>query len=73
MTASVAVALLVGFAFGWSLERAGLGSARKLIGQFTLTDFTVFKVMFTALVTECSLVMSSAHCRLWASTSRVAF
>src|SRR5262245_52106565 len=42
---------LVGFAFGWFLERGGLGSARKLAGQFYLTDLTVFKVMFSALVT----------------------
>jgi uncharacterized membrane protein YedE/YeeE len=44
-------ALVIGIAFGVALERAGLGSARKLTGQFYLTDFTVFKVMFTALVT----------------------
>lgn len=46
-----AVALGVGIAFGWCLERSGLGSARKLMGQFTLTDLTVFKVMFSAIVT----------------------
>ena len=44
-------ALILGVAFGWSLERAGLGSARKLMGQFYLTDLTVFKVMFSAIVT----------------------
>lgn len=44
-------ALLIGIAFGWSLERAGMGSARKLAGQFYLTDLTVFKVMFTAILT----------------------
>ena len=44
-------ALIIGIAFGWTLERAGLGSARKLMGQFTLRDFTVFKVMFSAIVT----------------------
>ena len=44
------VALAIGIAFGWCLERAGLGSARKLTGQFYFTDFTVFKVMFTAIV-----------------------
>ena len=38
-------------AFGVALERAGLGNARKLTGQFYLTDLTVFKVMFTAIVT----------------------
>jgi rhodanese-related sulfurtransferase/uncharacterized membrane protein YedE/YeeE len=49
--ASLAVAFAIGIAFGWALERAGLGSARKLMGQFYLTDFTVFKVMFTAILT----------------------
>ncbi|HKY96892.1 MAG TPA: YeeE/YedE thiosulfate transporter family protein [Gemmatimonadaceae bacterium] len=49
--ASGAAALLIGAAFGWFLERAGMGSARKLAGQFYLTDLTVFKVMFTAIVT----------------------
>ena len=42
---------LIGFAFGWFLERAGLGSATKLAGQFYFTDLTVFKVMFSALLT----------------------
>ncbi|MCW8875537.1 MAG: YeeE/YedE family protein [Kangiellaceae bacterium] len=44
-------ALIIGIAFGFILERGGLGNAKKLIGQFTLTDLTVFKVMFTAIVT----------------------
>ena len=43
--------LVSGIAFGFALERAGLGNARKLTGQFHLTDLTVFKVMFTAIVT----------------------
>jgi uncharacterized membrane protein YedE/YeeE len=43
--------LAIGVAFGAALERAGLGNARKLTGQFYLTDLTVFKVMFTAIVT----------------------
>lgn len=42
---------LIGFAFGWFLERGGLGNARKLAGQFYLTDLTVFKVLFSALLT----------------------
>jgi uncharacterized membrane protein YedE/YeeE len=45
------VALAIGIAFGWFLERSGMGSARKLAGQFYLRDLTVFKVMFTAIVT----------------------
>ena len=48
---SLAAALTIGVAFGWCLERAGLGSARKLVGQFYLTDLAVFKVMFSAVVT----------------------
>jgi uncharacterized membrane protein YedE/YeeE len=44
-------ALPIGFAFGWFLERGGLGNARKLAAQFYLTDLTVFKVMFSAIVT----------------------
>lgn len=47
----LAVAALIGIAFGVALERAGLGDARKLAGQFYLTDLTVFKVMFSAIVT----------------------
>jgi hypothetical protein len=49
--ASLGAALVIGFAFGFTLERAGLASAHKLAGQFYLTDLTVFKVMFTAIVT----------------------
>jgi uncharacterized protein len=41
----------IGLAFGFFLERAGLGNGRKLAAQFYLTDLTVFKVMFTAIVT----------------------
>ena len=44
-------ALVIGIAFGWCLEIAGMGSARKLAAQFYLTDVTVFKVMFSALIT----------------------
>jgi uncharacterized membrane protein YedE/YeeE len=49
--APLIAAVAIGIAFGWSLERAGLGSAPKLAAQFYLTDLTVFKVMFSALVT----------------------
>jgi len=45
------LAVLIGIAFGWTLERAGLGSAPKLAGEFYVTDVTVFKVMFSAIVT----------------------
>ena len=42
--------LIIGFLFGFVLERAGFGNARKLAGQFYLNDMTVFKVMFTAIL-----------------------
>ncbi|UCD38207.1 MAG: YeeE/YedE family protein, partial [Fidelibacterota bacterium] len=48
---SLVVALVIGISFGFFLERGGLGNARKLAAQFYLTDLTVFKVMFTAIVT----------------------
>ncbi len=50
-TGALLAAPAIGFVFGWFLERGGLGSAPKLAGQFYLTDFTVFKVMFSALLT----------------------
>ena len=45
------VAVLIGFGFGFVLERAGFGNAKKLAAQFYLHDMTVFKVMFSAIVT----------------------
>ena len=42
--------ILLGFGFGFVLERAGFGSGCKLTAQFRLTDWSVFKVMFTAIV-----------------------
>jgi uncharacterized membrane protein YedE/YeeE len=50
-TTDAIVAIGIGIAFGFALERAGLGNARKLSAQFLLRDFTVIKVMFTAVVT----------------------
>ncbi len=50
-TDTLPVAFIVGTAFGFALESAGLGNARKLAGQFYLTDFTVLKVMFSAILT----------------------
>ena len=45
----LAVAVVVGIAFGFVMERAGFGRAPKLVGQFYGTDLTVLKVMFTAI------------------------
>ncbi|NTV88244.1 MAG: YeeE/YedE family protein [Burkholderiaceae bacterium] len=42
--------LVCGILFGFILENAGFGSPQKLTAQFKLTDWSVFKVMFTAIV-----------------------
>lgn len=45
------VAVVIGFGFGFVLERAGFGRATKLAAQFYGHDMTVLKVMFGAIVT----------------------
>lgn len=42
--------LVCGVLFGYVLENAGFGSPCKLTGQFSLRDWSVLKVMFTAIV-----------------------
>lgn len=44
-------AIPIGIAFGFILERAGLGDARVIAGQLVGRDFTVVRVMFGAIVT----------------------
>ena len=51
LSAELAIALVLGLGFGWAIERAGFGSARKLTAVFYLYDMAVIKVMFTAVVT----------------------
>lgn len=45
------LAVVIGAAFGFVLERSGFGRAQKLMGQFYGKDMTVLKVMFTAIAT----------------------
>ncbi len=47
---SLQMAGLIGFLFGFVLERAGFGDPKKLTAIFYLRDFAVLKVMFTAIV-----------------------
>jgi hypothetical protein len=60
--ASFGIAFALGLGFGFLLERAGFGSARKLTAVFYLHDMAVVKVMFTAIVTAMSglFVLSAA-------------
>jgi uncharacterized protein len=43
-------ALASGMLFGFVLEQAGFGSPCKLTAQFRFSDWSVFKVMFTAIL-----------------------
>lgn len=49
--AALVAALGIGVAFGWFLERGGMGDARRISAQFHLTDMAVLKLMFSAIVT----------------------
>ena len=60
----VASGLLFGLLFGFVLEGAGFGSPRKLVAQFQLRDFAVFKVMLTAVVV-CALGLWLAQGAGW--------
>lgn len=42
--------LILGGLFGYILQRGGLGNGCKLTGQLRLEDWTVFNVMFTAII-----------------------
>ncbi|MBP6602681.1 MAG: YeeE/YedE family protein [Verrucomicrobiales bacterium] len=43
-------AVLFGVAFGFLLQKGGVGKYNVLIGQLLLQDFTVIKIMLTAIV-----------------------
>ena len=67
---SLVIAVLLGIGFGWFLEQGGMGNARKLSGQFYLTDLSVLKLMFSAIVT--AMLGSFWLARLgWLDLSRV--
>ncbi len=44
------IALFLGAAFGFSLNKAGLTKYHKIVNVFRLTDLAVLKFMMTALV-----------------------
>ena len=54
--AALVAALAIGIAFGFVLERAGLGDPKKLLGLFYLEDFTMLKVMITAIATAGAVI-----------------
>jgi len=48
--ATYIVALILGVAFGFSLNKAGLTKYNKIVNVFRFTDMAVLKFMMTALV-----------------------
>jgi len=53
--------VLFGLAFGFLLQKGGVGKFNVLIGQLLLQDFTVAKVMLTAIVVGMIGVMTLHH------------
>lgn len=49
-TASLILAVTLGMAFGWLLHRGGVTNYNVIVNQFRFRDFTVLKVMFTAII-----------------------
>jgi uncharacterized membrane protein YedE/YeeE len=48
--AALAAAVVFGFVFGWLLHRGRVADFNTIVGQLRLRDFTVMKVMFTAII-----------------------
>ena len=46
----MAAAIVFGFVFGWLLQRGGVTDYNVVVNQFRFKDFTVLKVMLTAVV-----------------------
>ena len=49
-TTSLVLAVVFGAAFGWLLHRGKVSNYNTIINQFRLRDFTVLKVMLTAII-----------------------
>jgi uncharacterized membrane protein YedE/YeeE len=49
-TSALVLAVIFGFIFGWLLQRGRVANYNTIVNQFLLRDFTVLKVMFTAIV-----------------------
>lgn len=50
-TQRLLLGLLTGIIFGWLLQRSGVARFSTIIGQFLFRDFTMMKMMLTAIVT----------------------
>ncbi len=45
----LALPLILGFGFGWALQKAGLTKYNKIVNVFRFTDLAVLKFMLTTL------------------------
>ena len=61
---SIALALLIGAAFGFLLHRGRVTSCNVIENQFRLKDYTVLKVMLTAIIVGGVGVMALADANL---------
>jgi uncharacterized protein len=61
MVPKLLAAALFGLAFGFLLQKGGVGKFNVLIGQLLLQDFTVAKVMLTAIVAGMIGVFAMHH------------
>ncbi len=47
----IVITFLLGFGFGWALDKAGLTKYHKIVNVFRFTDLAVLKFMLSAMVT----------------------
>ena len=47
---SALIALFLGAAFGWTLDKAGLTKYHKIVNVFRFTDLSVLKYMLSAML-----------------------
>lgn len=60
-TASLVIAVVFGFIFGLLLHRGGVTSYNVIVNQFRFKDFTVLKIMLTAIVVGGIGVLALKH------------
>ena len=47
----IAIAVLIGIAFGYILQSVGMGNSRKIAAMFYGEDWAVMRIMFSAVIT----------------------
>ena len=60
--------LFFGVIFGFLLQKGGVAKYHILIGVLLLEDFTVIKVMLTAIIVAC-IGIFSLHALAWSSST----